>query len=298
MLPMIPAQPNQTEDELTTIQTAIAALETELAATKTALANALGSIPTTDTTGIETGLSNITSAINATPTPSVVRLDGQSVFRIDTIAANDTITIADNLDYVQASIVFFDGTSWAYPAQNIQGEAGSGGASLVATTPSGVSELWVYLDSSGNLKCHAGTGGPCYNVLITFFSYPALGVGLVGPQGPAGESWGEWVNLSLNSGWFNVNLSTYGACRYRTSGKNVQVSGLVSCTSISTNRAILSLPAEATPTKRVPLPTVLVSSVAYPYRIDIEQDGTINTYPAPDQPNSGNVSMAIIYHLD
>lgn len=132
---------------------------------------------------------------------------------------------------------------------------------------------------------------------VLFYTQPGTKTGIVGPSGSDGrdgEAWGDWVNITLSTGYENA----VGAepSRYRLSNQNCQLQMLVAATagSWSGTATVATLPAEARPTRNARFPVTIANTV---YSCVLSPAGEVKIF-STSEPTDLDLKIQQIYSLD
>lgn len=277
MLPMIPNRPQPYEDELSAIEVALASLETQVASVNDTLSNL--NISTTSQNEISVG-------------------GGGATLWQGSLSASESITIANNLNFVRISSTIVKSGSSVY---------GYGDGGIARGQNFQIDSVAFSLASNGDFTITA-PGTNSFDVWVSFISDPLMAGGIVGPRGatgetggigPAGadgEAWGGWSNITLNS---NVELKFSGPARYRVSPQSGFVQASIGpVTSWSGTVTLATLPAEARPSSYIRSSvTVGGGGTATPYLITLAQSGDLDIYNT-NFDSTKSLRLLLYYPLD
>ena len=202
---------------------------------------------------IREGLENVKNSLDAIQTAvngqtnTINVSGGGSTQWAGVVDLNETITIAQGLDFIRGDLIYYKSSDTSHSFQALS--LGRGDSHIDGN-------ISTRLLANGDFTIEATFEQ--LDVVISFTSYPMMTGGIVGPQGPQGPEGAPgvadltpaWVNLTLGPSWSNYG-SPYPDAQYAVLDQTVFLRGRVTCTDWANNQLICTLPASAFPTYRV-----------------------------------------------
>lgn len=247
---------------------------------------------------IREGLENVKNSLDAIQTAVNGQVNtinvsgGGSTQWAGTVDLNETIIIAQGLDFIRGDLIYYKSSDTSHSFQALS--LGRGDSQIDGN-------ISTRLLANGDFTIEATFEQ--LEVVISFTSYPLMTGGVIGPRGVDGTDgadgadglgWGSWSNLTLNSNVSNANVSR--PSRYRISAYDVQLEILVEPdTSWSGDKILATIEAAARPTRTIAVAFVS-SDTDTNYLGSIKTNGEITALSAPIS-NGTTIRLLTIYPI-